>query len=73
MGCGGMLFPAMRRIVVNAPECGARQRFMIAQELGHCVCQGLEGTAQPVYCRADKVDDLRVSSSAKQTPLRLSC
>jgi hypothetical protein len=51
----GMLLPAERRILVNAAEPETRQRFTIAHELGHWICQCLEGTAQPVYCRADDV------------------
>ena len=31
----GMLFPAERRIMVNAGEPETRQRFTIAHELGH--------------------------------------
>jgi hypothetical protein len=51
----GMLLPAERRILVNAAEPEPRQRFTIAHELGHWVCQCLEGTVQPVYCRAEEV------------------
>ena len=51
----GMLLPAERRILVNAAEPEPRQRFTIAHELGHWICQCLEGTAQPVYCRAEEV------------------
>jgi Zn-dependent peptidase ImmA (M78 family) len=51
----GMLFPAERRIVVNASEPGPRRRFTIAHELGHWVCQCLEGTAAPVMCRDQDV------------------
>ena len=51
----GMLLPAERRILVNASESEPRQRFTIAHELGHWICQCLEGTAKPVYCRADEV------------------
>jgi hypothetical protein len=57
MACSGMLFPAARRIVVNASEHAVRQRFTIAHELGHWVCQVLEGTTKPVYCRSDEVDE----------------
>ncbi len=48
----GMLIPAERRILVRADEPDERRRFTIAHELGHWVCQCLEGTAQAVYCRA---------------------
>jgi hypothetical protein len=51
----GMLFPAERRILINSAESPARQRFTIAHELGHWICQCLEGSAQAVYCRADDV------------------
>ena len=51
----GMLFPAERRILVNAAEAETRQRFTIAHELGHWVCQCLEGRTEPVYCRAEDV------------------
>jgi hypothetical protein len=52
----GMLLPAERRILVNAGEPQTRQRFTIAHELGHWVCQcvGAE-SPQPVYCRAEDV------------------
>jgi Zn-dependent peptidase ImmA (M78 family) len=53
--CSGMLLPAHRRILVNAGEVATRQRFTIAHELGHWVCQVLEGDAEPVYCRAEDV------------------
>jgi hypothetical protein len=51
----GMLLPAERGILVNAAEPEPRRRFTIARELGHWICQCLEGTAQPVYFRADEV------------------
>ena len=47
----GLLLPAERRIYVNATEPEPRRRFTIAHELGHWVCQCLEGTTAPVYCR----------------------
>ena len=55
LAVSGMLLPAERRILVNAAEPEPRRRFTIAHELGHWICQCLEGTAQPVYCRADGV------------------
>jgi Zn-dependent peptidase ImmA (M78 family) len=58
----GMLLPAKRRIYVRADEPVPRRRFTIAHELGHWICQCLEGTAQPVYCRAD---DIGVDPAAK--------
>ncbi|MBA2460976.1 MAG: ImmA/IrrE family metallo-endopeptidase [Actinobacteria bacterium] len=51
----GMLLPAERRILVNAAEPEPRQRFTIAHELGHWICQCLEGTVKPVYCRAEEI------------------
>src|SRR5215207_5041056 len=51
----GMLLPAERRILVNAAEPEPRQRFTIAHEIGHWICQCLEGTAKPVYCRAEEI------------------
>ena len=55
----GLLVPAERRIVVNASEPEPRRRFTLAHELGHWVCQVLEGHAAPVYCR-----DVDVSQAA---------
>lgn len=57
MECSGMLLPDERRILVNANEPDTRQRFTIAHELGHWICQCLEGTTEPVYCRAEQVDE----------------
>jgi Zn-dependent peptidase ImmA (M78 family) len=58
----GMLFPAQRRILINAVESETRQRFTIAHELGHWVCQCLEGHTAPLYCR---VEDVGVDLEAK--------
>jgi hypothetical protein len=55
----GMLLPAERQIWVNAREAQespGRRRFTVAHELGHWVCQCLEGRTAPVYCRAEDVD-----------------
>jgi hypothetical protein len=55
LDCSGILLPAERRIWVNAGEAAespGRRRFTIAHELGHWVCQWLEGRWAPVYCRA---------------------
>jgi hypothetical protein len=57
----GMLLPAERRILVNAGESEPRQRFTIAHELGHWVCQCLDGTTAPVFCR-----DKDVSAAANR-------
>jgi len=54
LDCSGLLVPAQRRIWVNAAEARqapGRRRFTIAHELGHWVCQVLEGRWQPVFCR----------------------
>jgi Zn-dependent peptidase ImmA (M78 family) len=51
----GMLFPGERRILVNAGEPETRQRFTIAHELGHWICQCLEGRMEPLYCRAEEI------------------
>jgi Zn-dependent peptidase ImmA (M78 family) len=56
MDCSGMLLPAERRIFVNADEHETRQRFTIAHELGHWICQCLEGSAEPIYCRAQDIE-----------------
>ena len=39
----GMLLPSERRIVVRSDEPEPRRRFTIAHELGHWICQCLEG------------------------------
>ena len=57
MECSGMLLPDERRILVNAQEHDVRQTFTVAHELGHWICQCLEGTTQPVYCRAEQIDE----------------
>src|SRR5262249_39614918 len=44
----GMLFPTERLIVVNGREPETRRRFTIAHELGHWVCQCLEGHREPL-------------------------
>jgi Zn-dependent peptidase ImmA (M78 family) len=54
-GVSGLLYPAERQIYVNAAEPKTRQRFTLAHELGHWVCQHLEGQQEPVYCRSDQV------------------
>ena len=51
----GMLLPSERRIVVRSDESEPRRRFTIAHELGHWICQCLEGDMQPVYCRAAEI------------------
>jgi IrrE N-terminal-like domain len=51
----GMLLPSERRILVRSDETVERRRFTIAHELGHWVCQCLEGQTRPVYCRAEEI------------------
>ena len=50
----GMLLPAKREIWLNgreAEESPGRRRFTLAHEVGHWVCQVLEGKTAPVFCR----------------------
>jgi hypothetical protein len=51
----GMLLPAEREVWLNVTESPERRRFTLAHELGHWVCQVLEGRGAPVMCRADEV------------------
>jgi hypothetical protein len=51
----GILLPSERRIVVRSDEPEPRRRFTIAHELGHWICQCLEGTVKSVYCRAEEI------------------
>src|SRR5947208_695886 len=51
----GLLYPTQRLIVLNADESPVRRRFTLAHELGHWVCQCLEGTEAPVFCRHQDV------------------
>jgi Zn-dependent peptidase ImmA (M78 family) len=55
-GLSGLLIPASRRVVVNATDTAARRRFTVAHEVGHWVCQCLEGRARPVFCRREDID-----------------
>ena len=59
LDCSGLLVPARRRVVVNAGESAPRRRFTLAHEVGHWVCQVLEGHRAPTYCR-----DVDVSEAA---------
>lgn len=54
-GISGFLYPAERLIFLNARETPQRRRFTLAHELGHWICQHLEGTREPVYCRHEDV------------------
>jgi hypothetical protein len=54
LDCSGMLVPAERRIWINALEAtqnAGRRRFTIAHELGHWICQVLDGRWRPIFCR----------------------
>lgn len=57
LAVSGMLLPAEREIYVNAEEIPARRRFTLAHEVGHWVCQCLEGRGAPVMCRAEDVSE----------------
>jgi Zn-dependent peptidase ImmA (M78 family) len=53
-----MLLPAERQIWVNAREAKespGRRRFTLAHELGHWICQCLEGRGATIMCRAEDV------------------
>jgi Zn-dependent peptidase ImmA (M78 family) len=47
----GALYPGEREIRVNAKEAETRKRFTLAHELGHWVCQCLDGQPAPMFCR----------------------
>jgi len=51
----GMLLPAEREVWLNATESPERRRFTLAHEVGHWVCQVLEGRGALVMCRADEI------------------
>src|SRR5262249_24490499 len=54
-GVSGLLYPEQREIYVNVSDISVRRRFTIAHELGHWVCQCVEGRGAPVMCRAKDV------------------
>jgi Zn-dependent peptidase ImmA (M78 family) len=54
-GISGLLYPEERQMYVNASDLPARRRFTIAHELGHWLCQCLEGRGAPTMCRAQDV------------------
>jgi IrrE N-terminal-like domain len=54
-GVSGMLVPSARLVYVNAQDPPTRQRFTLAHELGHWVCQCEEGRGAPVMCRAEDI------------------
>jgi IrrE N-terminal-like domain len=54
----GVLLPAQREIWLNAGEARqspGRRRFTIAHEVGHWVCQCIEGWSTPIFCRSTDV------------------
>jgi Zn-dependent peptidase ImmA (M78 family) len=55
LAASGILLPPERQIWLNAGEGASRRRFTLAHELGHWVCQHLEGKTAPIYCRAEDV------------------
>src|SRR5207302_10426464 len=55
LAVSGMLLPPERQIWLNAAEGAPRRRFTLAHELGHWICQHLEGKTAPIYCRAADV------------------
>ncbi len=58
LDCSGVLLPTHREILLNrreARESPGRRQFTLAHELGHWVCQVLEGHTAPIYCRAEDV------------------
>jgi IrrE N-terminal-like domain len=54
-GVSGLLYPAERVVYVNANDTPARRRFTLAHEVGHWICQCLEGRGVPTMCRAEDV------------------
>jgi Zn-dependent peptidase ImmA (M78 family) len=51
----GMLLPVQREVWLNGTEPAPRRRFTLAHEVGHWVCQVLEGRGAPVMCRAEEI------------------
>jgi Zn-dependent peptidase ImmA (M78 family) len=66
LAVSGMLLPPERQIWLNASEGAPRRRFTLAHELGHWVCQHLEGKTAPIYCR---VADIQPEPSAADRSL----
>jgi Zn-dependent peptidase ImmA (M78 family) len=54
-GVSGLLYPPARAVFLNANDTPARRRFTLAHELGHWICQCLEGRGAPMMCRAEDV------------------
>jgi hypothetical protein len=56
----GLLLPREREIWLNASEARespGRRRFTIAHELGHWICQCLDGRREAIYCRPKDLAD----------------
>ena len=53
--CSGVLVPAERRVLLRGGEPPTRQRFTLAHEVGHWICQVKEGHDAPIYCRVADV------------------
>ena len=68
----GLLIPAERQIWLNAAEPEARRRFTLAHELGHWVCQCLDGRSAPLYCRPKDVSTTERSSARRTCSRRNS-
>jgi hypothetical protein len=66
LAVSGMLLPPDRQIWLNAREIAPRRRFTLAHEVGHWVCQHLEGKTAPIYCRAA---DVQLEPSAAERAL----
>lgn len=68
----GLLLPREREIWLNAAEAcqsAGRRRFTIAHELGHWVCQVLEGHRAPIYCRQAAIHTGAGAEPANPHPL----
>ena len=66
----GMLIPAERRVYLNAVESPRRRRFTLAHELGHWVCQYLEGRRH-LAIAAPRTSSARPDRSARARGERL--
>jgi IrrE N-terminal-like domain len=75
-GISGLLYPEELQIYVNASDVPARRCFTVAHEVGHWVCQCLEGRTAPLYCRAEDVSedaDRSLESRPTSSPLNFLC
>ena len=54
-GASGLLYPSERAVFVNASDTPPRRRFTLAHEVGHWICQVLEGRGAPVMCRSEDI------------------